>query len=132
MIEGLCAACGRYVWRVPVAAGVAATGVPATGWVAVVVGEGSGHYPAGLVGEGLAAAAVIGDVFTSPSGEHAYRVARAVEGGAGVPFSYGNYSGDVMNFGMAEARLRGEGIDARTVLVTDDALSASRGATSAC
>ena len=47
---------------------------------AVVVGGGSGHYPAfyGLVGEGLASGAAIGDVFTSPSGEQAYRVARAV------------------------------------------------------
>ena len=45
--------------------------------------------------------------------------------GAGILFTFGNYSGDVMNFGMAEARLRAEGVDARTVLVTDDVLSAS-------
>src|SRR5690606_39531253 len=69
-------------------------------------------------------AAAIGDVFTSPSGEQCYRVAKAVDGGAGVLFTFGNYSGDVMNFGMAETRLRAEGIDARTVLVTDDVLSA--------
>jgi dihydroxyacetone kinase len=77
------------------------------------------------VGQGLASGAAIGDVFTSPSGEQCYRVAKAVDGGAGILFTFGNYSGDVMNFGMAEARLRAEGIDARTVLVTDDVLSAS-------
>jgi dihydroxyacetone kinase len=69
---------------------------------------------------------VIGDIFTSPSGEQCYRVAKAVDAGAGILFTFGNYSGDVMNFGMAEARLRAEGVDARTVLVTDDVLSASR------
>jgi len=126
MVEGYVAAYGRYLRRVPGASGVAARGAPAAGRVAVVVGGGSGHYPAfyGLVGEGLASGAAIGDVFTSPSGEQAYRVAKAVEGGAGVLFSFGNYSGDVLNFGMAEGRLRDEGIDARTVLVTDDVLSA--------
>jgi len=63
-------------------------------------------------------------VFTSPSAEQAYRTARAVDGGAGVLFSYGNYSGDVMHFGLAARRLAAEGIDSRTVLVTDDVASA--------
>ncbi|HEU5431818.1 MAG TPA: dihydroxyacetone kinase subunit DhaK, partial [Thermomicrobiales bacterium] len=128
MIDGFVAANGRYLRRVPNASGVAARGAPAPGKVSVIVGGGSGHYPAfyGLVGQGLASAAVIGDVFTSPSGEQAYRVARAVDGGAGILFAFGNYSGDVMNFGMAETRLRAGGIDARTVLVTDDVLSAAK------
>ena len=127
MIDGYAAAYGHILRRVPGASGVAALGAPAAGRVSVVVGGGSGHYPAfyGLVGEGMASAAAIGDIFTSPSGEQAYRVARAVDGGAGVLFTFGNYSGDVMNFGMAEARLQAEGVDARTVLVTDDVLSAS-------
>ena len=126
MISGYVAAFGRYVRRVPGAAGVMANGAPAPGRVSVVVGGGSGHYPAfyGLVGQGLASAAAIGNIFTSPSGEECYRVAKTVDGGAGILFSFGNYSGDVMNFGMAETRLRAEGIDARTVLVTDDVLSA--------
>ena len=127
MIDGYAAAYGHILRRVPGASGVAALGAPAAGRVSVVVGGGSGHYPAfyGLVGEGMASAAAIGDIFTSPSGEQAYRVAKAVDGGAGVLFTFGNYSGDVMNFGMAEARLQAEGVDARTVLVTDDVLSAS-------
>lgn len=126
MISGYCAAYGRYLRRVPGASGVIASGAPAPGRVAVVVGGGSGHYPAfyGLVGQGLASAAAIGDIFTSPPGEQCYRVAKAADGGAGVLFTFGNYSGDVMNFGMAETRLRADGIDARTVLVTDDVLSA--------
>ena len=126
MIAGYAAAYGRYVQRVPDASGVRANGVPAPGRVAVVVGGGSGHYPAfyGLVGQGLASGAAIGDIFTSPPGEQCYRVARAVDGGAGILFTFGNYSGDVMNFAMAEARLRGAGVDARTVLITDDVLSA--------
>lgn len=131
MIEGFVAAYGRYARRVPGASGVLAVGAPVPGRVAVVIGGGSGHYPAfyGIVGEGFATAAVIGDIFTSPPGEHAYRVAKAAHGGAGVLFSYGNYSGDIMNFGMAQARLRAEGIDTRTVLVTDDVLSAPRSET---
>ncbi|HEX2280372.1 MAG TPA: dihydroxyacetone kinase subunit DhaL [Thermomicrobiales bacterium] len=127
MIAGYAGAYGRYLQRVPDASGVMANGAPAPGHVSVVVGGGSGHYPAfyGLVGQGLAAAAAIGDIFTSPPGEQCYRVAKAVDAGAGILFTFGNYSGDVMNFGMAEGRLRAEGIDARTVLVTDDVLSAS-------
>ena len=128
MIAGYASAYGRYLKRVPGASGVMATGTPAPGRVSVVVGGGSGHYPAfyGLVGHGLASAAVIGDIFTSPSGEQCYRVAKAVDAGPGILFTFGNYSGDVMNFGMAEGKLRAEGVDARTVLVTDDVLSASR------
>src|SRR5215216_3382003 len=126
MIAGYASAYGRYLQCVPGASGVMANGTPAPGHVSVVVGGGSGHYPAfyGLVGQGLASAAAIGDIFTSPSGEQCYRVAKAVDAGAGILFTFGNYSGDVMNFGMAEARLRAEGVDVCTVLVTDDVLSA--------
>lgn len=100
----------------------------APGRVAVVIGGGSGHYPsfAGLVGPGLAAGAVCGNIFTSPSSGQAFRVAQAVESGGGVLFSYGNYAGDVIHFGEAERRLRDDGVDARTVLVTDDIASAPR------
>jgi dihydroxyacetone kinase len=94
--------------------------------VAVVVGGGSGHYPAfaGLVGVGLAAGAVCGNIFSSPSSRQAVAVAREVEAGGGVLFSYGNYAGDVIHFGAAERELRESGIDVRTVLVTDDIASA--------
>ncbi|WP_374975879.1 dihydroxyacetone kinase family protein [Microbacterium trichothecenolyticum] len=96
------------------------------GKVAVLIGGGSGHYPAfaGYVGTGLAAGAVCGNVFTSPSTAQALRVAHAADAGGGILFTYGRYAGDVIHFGEAERRLRDEGIDARTVLITDDVASA--------
>ncbi len=126
MIGGFTLAYSRYLRRVPDAAGVMALGAPQPGKVAVLIGGGSGHYPvfAGYVGKGMADVAVIGDVFTSPSGEQIYRCTKAVDGGAGVLYTYGNYSGDVLNFGMAEMRCQNEGIDVRTVTVTDDVASA--------
>ncbi|HEX9086708.1 MAG TPA: dihydroxyacetone kinase family protein [Arthrobacter sp.] len=94
--------------------------------VAVLAGGGSGHYPAfaGLIGAGLADGAVVGNIFTSPSAQQAYSVAKTAENGAGVVFAYGNYAGDVMNFAMASERLAAEGIAVENVLVTDDIASA--------
>jgi dihydroxyacetone kinase len=127
MIDGFVSAYSRYVERVPNASAVMRRGGPRAGKVSVIIGGGSGHYPAfcGTVGAGLADGAVIGDIFTSPSTEQAYRTGKALDGGAGVLFSFGNYAGDVMNFGAAEERLRAEGVDCRTVLVTDDVASAA-------
>jgi D-erythrulose 4-kinase len=104
---------------------VRAGGLP-VGQVAVVVGGGSGHYPAfaGLVGPGFAAAAVCGNIFSSPSAAQAERVVREIEAGGGVLFLYGNYAGDVLHFGQAQETLRRDGLDVRTVLVTDDVASA--------
>ncbi len=126
-MDGLVSAYGRTLRRVPGAFGVVGRQAPRAGKVAVVIGGGCGHYPAfaGLVGPGLADAAVIGDVFTSPSAEQVYRTAKAADGGAGVVFSFGNYAGDIMHFGLAGRRLAGEGIDNRTVLVTDDVATGS-------
>lgn len=123
-LAGLIAAYGDYVR--PVAGGVVRATIVPEGQVAVVIGGGSGHYPAfaGLVGEGLATGAVCGEVFTSPSAAQAYRVAHGCDHGGGVLLSYGNYAGDVLHFGLAEQRLRAEGHDVRTVLVTDDVASA--------
>jgi dihydroxyacetone kinase len=97
------------------------------GKVAVVVGGGSGHYPAfcGVVGPGFADGAVVGNIFTSPSTDDAYNVGKAAQAGAGLLFSTGNYAGDVMNFDLAQERLAAEGIDTRNVYVTDDLASAS-------
>jgi D-erythrulose 4-kinase len=126
-LAGLAAAYPGYVLRVE--GGVLSAAASPPGQVAVVIGGGSGHYPAfaGLVGPGLATAAACGKVFASPSAGQAYRVARAVESGGGVLFSYGNYAGDRMQFGQAEQRLREDGVDARTVVVTDDIASAPPG-----
>ncbi|MDR1634199.1 MAG: dihydroxyacetone kinase family protein [Bifidobacteriaceae bacterium] len=125
MLAGFVAAHGDLVRRVP--GGVVRWPLAGAGKVAVVVGGGSGHYPAfvGLVGEGMADGAVVGDVFTSPSASHAISVAEAAHEGAGIVFSYGNYAGDVINFGQAQETLRGAGIPTQTVLVTDDMASGS-------
>ncbi|MHC5260416.1 dihydroxyacetone kinase family protein [Streptomyces sp. UC4497] len=94
--------------------------------VAVVIGGGSGHYPAfcGTVGPGMAHGAVVGNVFTSPSATQVYSVAKAADQGRGVILSFGNYAGDVLNFRIAADRLNAEGIDTRIVIVTDDVASA--------
>lgn len=126
LIDGFVAAYGRYVRRIPDASGVMAVDGPRSDKVAVIIGGGSGHYPAfcGYVGPGLADAAVMGNVFAAPSSEQVYRCTQAVIGNAGALYCYGNYSGDVLNFDMAAMRCQMEGQDVRTVRVTDDVASA--------
>ncbi|AYG63362.1 dihydroxyacetone kinase subunit DhaK [Rhizobium jaguaris] len=99
---------------------------PRPGKVGLVIGGGSGHEPTflGFVGKGLADAAAIGNVFASPPPDPIIECAKAVDGGAGVLFMYGNYAGDVMNFDMAAEMLAMDDIEARTVLTTDDVASA--------
>lgn len=123
-LDGFVAANRGYVTRVDGGV-VRSTEIPA-GQVALVVGGGSGHYPAfaGLVGPGLAAASACGNMFASPAAGQVYRVAKAANAGGGVLLSYGNYAGDVLHFGQAQLRLNAEGIPTRTVLVTDDIASA--------
>ncbi|MFJ8935249.1 dihydroxyacetone kinase family protein [Streptomyces sp. NPDC102365] len=123
-LEGFAAAHRGWV-RAVTGGVVRAAGTPA-GQVAVVVGGGSGHYPAfsGLVGRGLAHGAAVGNVFASPSAQQIRSVARSADGGAGVLLMYGNYAGDVLHFGQAAERLAGDGIEARTFAVTDDISSA--------
>jgi D-erythrulose 4-kinase len=123
MLAGFLALHGAHVVGVP-GGMVRATIQP--GKVAVVVGGGSGHYPAffGVVGEGFADGAVVGNVFTSPSAADVASVGRAAHAAAGLLLITGNYAGDVMNFTLAAGELGGEGIDARYLAVTDDLASA--------
>lgn len=94
----------------------------------LVIGGGSGHEPTfvGFVGRGLADAAAIGNVFASPPPDPILECTRAVSGGAGVLYMYGNYAGDVMNFDMAAEMAAMDEIEVRTVLTTDDIASAPR------
>ena len=126
MVEGFVAANRSYVRPAP--GGVVRAARGATGNVAVVIGGGSGHYPAfgGLVGPGLAAGAAMGNLFASPSTQQVHGVSTTAHTGGGVLLSYGNYAGDVLNFDAAQEQLRAEGIDCRTVVVTDDVASASK------
>lgn len=112
-------------WVKPVYGGVVRSTKVEEGKVALVVGGGSGHYPAfaGWVGPGFADGAVAGNVFSSPSAAQAYSVAKAADRGAGILIGFGNYAGDVLHFGQAVERLRSEGVDARAIAVTDDIAS---------
>ncbi|MEU1306545.1 dihydroxyacetone kinase family protein [Streptomyces shenzhenensis] len=124
-LEGFAAAHRR--WVRPVTGGVVRAGGTPAGQVAVVIGGGSGHYPAfsGLVGRGLAHGAAVGNVFASPSAQQIRSVARAAHAGGGVLLMYGNYAGDVLHFGQAAERLTADGVEARTFAVTDDISSAA-------
>lgn len=114
-------------WVAPVRGGVVRRMRPVSGQVAVVIGGGSGHYPAfgGLVGQGLAHGAALGNVFASPSTQQIYSVAKTASNSGGILFCYGNYAGDVLNFNQAQERLRSEGFEVDSVAVTDDIASAS-------
>jgi dihydroxyacetone kinase-like protein len=97
------------------------------GKVGLVTGGGSGHLPifAGYVGKGLLDAASVGDVFASPSAEQMAFACRHADRGAGVLMIYGNYGGDVMNFGMAAEMLELEDeLKTTQVLLADDVASA--------
>ncbi len=124
MIDGFVAANATQVRRV--AGGVVRSTVSRPGSVAVVIGGGSGHYPAfgGIVGQGLAHGAAMGNLFASPSAQQVHSVATAANLGGGILLTYGNYAGDVLNFTAAQDRLIKEGVDCRTVVVTDDIASA--------
>lgn len=124
MTRGFALASSRWIRSAP--GGVVRATRSAEPTVSVVIGGGSGHYPAfsGLVGPGLAHGAAMGNVFASPSTKQIVSIAKACDQGRGVLFSYGNYAGDVLNFDQAARRLRDEGIDVRTVVVTDDIFSA--------
>jgi dihydroxyacetone kinase len=106
--------------------GVVRATVDAQPTVAVVVGGGSGHFPtfAGLVGPGLAHAAVLGNVFASPSARQVEAVALEADRGRGVVLIYGNYAGDVLSFDAAQESLRSRGTSVQSVVVTDDIFSA--------
>ncbi len=125
MIDGFVAANSAQVRRVT--GGVVRSTVSEPGTVAVVIGGGSGHYPAfgGIVGQGLAHGAAMGNLFASPSAQQVQSVARAADLGGGILLTYGNYAGDVLNFTAAQTQLREAGIDVQTVTVTDDVASAS-------
>lgn len=104
---------------------VRATKTP-EGKVALVIGGGTGHYPAfaGWVGHGMADGVVMGNIFSSPSAAQAVSVAKAADRGGGVLIAFGNYAGDVLHFGDAAAQLSAQGIPSRAVASTDDIASA--------
>ena len=123
-IKGFVEAHPRHVFAIE--GGVMRLSPIPDGQVGLVVGGGSGHYPAfaGLVGAGLAAGAACGNIFASPSAGQVHRVGQAVERGGGLLLAFGNYAGDVLHFTQGAERLRADGFDVRIVTVTDDIASA--------
>ena len=95
--------------------------------VGIVSGGGSGHLPVftGYVGKGMLDACAIGSVFASPSVDQIASAIRNGDNGKGVLCVIGNYGGDVMNFEMACEIVKTEGIETKTVIVSDDIASAS-------
>ena len=112
---------------------IARADVPVNGKVSIVTGGGSGHLPVfmGYVGKGLLDGAAIGNVFASPSMNQMLTLTKAVNGGKGVLYLYGNYGGDIMNFDMAAEMAEEEGIKVKSLLVADDIASGKKGNESA-
>ena len=122
MLEGFLDVYSSYVRKLESARTVVRVDAPIRGKVGVITGGGSGHKPAfiGFIGKGMLDAVAVGEIFTSPPPISVFEAARAVNGGKGVVFLLGNYSGDVMNFGLAAEMCREEGIPVVQVIATDD------------
>ena len=92
------------------------------GQVGLISGGGSGHEPAhaGFVGDGMLSAAIAGAVFTSPTPDQILEAIKSADQGAGVFMVVKNYSGDIMNFEMAQELAEMEGIEVASVVVDDD------------
>jgi len=105
-----------------------------SGKVALVSGGGAGHEPAhaGYIGQGMLTAAVVGEVFTSPSVDAVLAAILAVAGPGGVLLIVKNYTGDRLNFGLAAELARAAGVTVDLVVVADDvALDTGDGAVGA-
>lgn len=91
--------------------------------VSLVSGGGSGHEPSfgAFVGSGLLAASVAGTIFASPSTEQIRNgVMSRVDTQKGVLVIVMNYTGDVLNFGVAVEKARASGTKVEMVVVGDD------------
>ncbi len=130
MLEGILAA---HPDQLTFAAGdrrcIVRAGSPRKGKVGLATGGGSGHLPLflGYVGQGLLDGCSVGGVFQSPSSEQMLNVTKAINGGAGVLYIYGNYGGDIMNFDMAKDLAAAEDIRVEQVVGAEDVASAPKG-----
>ncbi len=102
---------------------------PRRGKVALATGGGSGHLPLflGYVGHGLLDGCSVGGVFQSPSADRMFEVTKAINGGRGVLYVFGNYGGDVMNFEMAAEMADMEDIRVESYAAAEDVASAPKG-----
>ena len=129
MLEGILAAHPDQLTCAGQLRAIVRAGTRKSGKVALATGGGSGHLPLflGYVGEGMLDGCAVGGVFQSPSAEQMLAVTRAIDGGAGVLYIYGNYGGDVMNFDMAAELAEAEGIRVEQVRAAEDVASAPKG-----
>ncbi|KAM5467423.1 dihydroxyacetone kinase Dak1 [Microsporum audouinii] len=91
--------------------------------VSIISGGGSGHEPAfaGFVGKGMLTASVAGTIFASPSAEQVRRaLLQRVDGSKGVLVIVMNYTGDVLNFGLAAEKGNAAGIKTEFFAISDD------------
>jgi len=121
MVDGMVLSHPDLIKRIP-NTGVVQRTLDKKGKVAIVSGGGSGHEPAhaGFVGAGMLSAAVCGAVFTSPTPDQILEAIKAADEGEGVFLVIKNYSGDVMNFEMAQELAEMEGIKVDSIVVDDD------------
>ncbi|MGF3065814.1 dihydroxyacetone kinase subunit DhaK [Facklamia sp. P12955] len=121
MINGMVQSHSKLLKRIP-ETGIIQRTLEKTGKVAIISGGGSGHEPAhaGFVGRGMLSAAVCGAVFTSPTPDQILQAIKEADEGAGVFLVIKNYSGDIMNFEMAQELAEMEGIKVESVVVDDD------------
>eukprot|EP00127_Corallochytrium_limacisporum_P002185 Clim_evm79s108 gene=Clim_evmTU79s108 len=91
--------------------------------VSLISGGGSGHEPshAGFVGKGMLAAAVCGHVFASPSVTQIESAIQRVTGKAGALLIVKSYTGDRLNFAIAQERCRKRGLKVEMIIVGEDA-----------
>ena len=125
-MEGFVAAFPQWVRGIEGVRAIARRDAPIQGKVAVVTGGGSGHEPMWwcYVGRGMPDASIAGNIFAAPPPDPIYQTAKAVDGGRGILFIYGNYSGDILNFDAAVEMLEAEDIPVAVVRTTDDIASA--------
>lgn len=99
------------------------------GKVGLVSGGGSGHEPlhVGFVGRGMLDVAVAGAVFASPTANQIHAGTVAASGGRGVLHIVKNYTGDVLNFGIAAELASDDDITVESVIVDDDLATDSAG-----
>lgn len=90
--------------------------------VGVISGGGSGHEPlhTGFVGLGMLDAAVPGGIFASPTAMQIKGATSAADRGRGVLHVIKNYTGDIINFGIAADLAGDEGVELERVIVDDD------------
>ncbi|RKP26031.1 dihydroxyacetone kinase 1 [Syncephalis pseudoplumigaleata] len=90
--------------------------------VTLITGGGAGHEPTaiGYVGAGMISAAVSGNLFASPSPRQILAAIRLCRSPHGTLLLVKNYTGDVLNFGLARERAAAEGIKVAMLVVADD------------